>query len=49
LRYIVREALEGYLAVFDKYSLADLVKNADALRSLLLLEPADDRHGNSLA
>jgi Rrf2 family nitric oxide-sensitive transcriptional repressor len=38
---IVREALEAYLAVFDKYTLADLVRNRSALASLLALaEPA---------
>ena len=35
LKGVVREALNAYLAVFDKYSLADLVKNAAALGSLL--------------
>lgn len=42
---IVREALEAYLAVFDKYTLADLVKNRSALASLLSLAEPDG--GNS--
>lgn len=32
---IVREALDAYLAVFDKYTLADLVRNRSALEGLL--------------
>ncbi|WP_246727908.1 Rrf2 family transcriptional regulator [Chelativorans sp. Marseille-P2723] len=35
LKGIVREALDAYLAVFDKYSLADLIQNKDMLGLLL--------------
>jgi Rrf2 family nitric oxide-sensitive transcriptional repressor len=35
LKGVVREALDAYLAVFDRYTLADLVENADALAPLL--------------
>lgn len=35
LRSVVREALGAYLAVFDKYVLADLVKNRNGLSALL--------------
>ncbi len=35
LKGIVREALDAYLSVFDKYSLADLIQNKDMLGLLL--------------
>ena len=35
LKGVVREALEAYLKVFDRYTLADLVKNKDALKQML--------------
>ena len=35
LKGVVREALEAYLKVFDRYTLADLVKNGDALKQML--------------
>lgn len=35
LKGVVREALDAYLAVFDKYSLADIVRNRAALQALL--------------
>lgn len=38
LKGVVREALQAYLAVFDKYSLADLIQNKDALGLLLQME-----------
>ncbi|MEP9373824.1 Rrf2 family transcriptional regulator [Mesorhizobium sp. KR1-2] len=40
LKGVVREALDAYLAVFDRYTLADLVENADALAPLLGLSSA---------
>lgn len=40
LKGVVREALDAYLSVFDKYALADLVRNAGALALLLGI---DDR------
>lgn len=40
LKGVVREALNAYLAVFDKYSLADLVANGDTLAALLNLPEA---------
>ena len=38
LKGVVHEALQAYLAVFDKYSLADLIQNKDALGLLLQME-----------
>ena len=35
LKTVVNEALEAWLAVFDKYTLADLVRNERALYALL--------------
>lgn len=35
LKGIVGEALQAYLAVFDKYTLADITRNRTALRALL--------------
>jgi len=45
LRGIVREALDAYLAVFDKYSLADLIQNKNMLGLLLGMEQP---RGNAL-
>lgn len=45
LKGVVREALNAYLAVFDEYSLADLVVNGESLRLLLDIAAANDRHG----
>lgn len=39
LKGVVREALEAYFAVFDKYSLADLIQNKDTLGVMLQIEP----------
>ncbi|WP_265519322.1 RrF2 family transcriptional regulator [Nitratireductor luteus] len=38
LKGVVHEALQAYLAVFDKYSLADLIQNKEALGLLLQME-----------
>lgn len=42
LKDVVREALDAYLAVFDKYSLADLTANMDILARLLDIRPGKD-------
>lgn len=39
LKGVVREALEAYFGVFDKYSLADLIQNKDRLGAMLQIEP----------
>jgi len=39
LRGVVREALQAYLSVFDRYSLADLIQNKEQLGLLLQMEP----------
>lgn len=39
LRGVLQEALRAYLNVLDQYTLADLVHNTDALRSLLFQSP----------
>ena len=49
LRGMVREALNAYLAVFDKYSLADLVANGEALRMLFDLAEAGGKHEDATA
>jgi Rrf2 family transcriptional regulator, nitric oxide-sensitive transcriptional repressor len=49
LRGMVREALNAYLAVFDKYSLADLVANGEALRMLFGVAVPGGKHGDATA
>lgn len=44
LKSVVREALNAYLAVFDKYSLADLVVNGEAIRLLLDIATVNGQH-----
>jgi len=39
LKGVVREALQAYLSVFDRYSLADLIQNKEQLGLLLQMEP----------
>lgn len=46
---IVREALDAYLAVFDRYTLADLVRNRAALEGLLALTSSLDRTPQTLS
>jgi Rrf2 family nitric oxide-sensitive transcriptional repressor len=46
LRSIVRKALDAFLAVFDQYTLADLVENRDVLSGLLGLKA--DIEGTSM-
>lgn len=47
LKGVVREALDAYLAVFDKYSLADLITNDAALKTLLDIAGAGRDYGNN--
>lgn len=49
LRSVVREAVGAYLSVFDSYSLADLVQNADVLRSILEISAISNTEGNAAA
>lgn len=39
-RNVLAEALQAFLAVLDRFTLADLVRDGDALRPLIGLEPA---------
>jgi len=47
LKGVVREALDAYLAVFDKYSLADLISNDAALRALLDIARGQRDYGDN--
>ena len=39
LRGVMKEAVDGFYAVLDRYTLADLVHNREALAQVLMLEP----------
>jgi len=40
LRGVMKEAVDGFYAVLDRYTLADLVHNREALAQVLMLVPA---------
>jgi len=47
LRHVLNEALQAFLAVLDRYTLADLLVNEAEMRSLLDIESAPVRWGRS--
>ncbi|MGA8182879.1 MAG: Rrf2 family transcriptional regulator, partial [Terriglobia bacterium] len=49
LRHVLHEALQAFLAVLDRYTLADLLIDGADLRSLLEIESAPIRWGRPRA